>query len=391
MRRALPFYMSEPEAWLETMAKIPRDDDKWVLRSLIDLMYILDGPLNQGNEWIAHRLHTTERKIVNCRARLVAGGHLVEATEGLSSKRAMKEILARRQKVQNYRDASPKRLRKIGENNSSFIPVSVENISNCDPDQIEKQEKANKINVTDAQIQDKSRLKPAVESRVEIEDRKKDPLSPQGGTNAPTPLAQEKNLGDGHPDNSPVTERPRFVADISTQALKAYNEAAAKHGWLQAAIPTGKRMADLRDRVIDLGGMDEFRKCLEAATRDDLFMGRIKPRAGQPQFRMNLNTLLGSKGVLGDVIGRLSDQAHAIQAYDWQKPETAAMMLALKPDNWRKAIASGIERGTINGTWPIAKMGPAPGQPGSFIPSEVAAEYGLTNKYDVDGNSNGVH
>lgn len=93
------------------------------------------------------------------------------------------------------------------------------------------------------------------------------------------------------------------------EALSAYNEAAAMHGFSPCSAPTDARRKRLAKRLQDIGGVDAFKLALSALPSDDFLMGRVRPKSGQTPFKLDIDKLMQTDGGMGDVLARLIDAA----------------------------------------------------------------------------------
>jgi hypothetical protein len=82
------------------------------------------------------------------------------------------------------------------------------------------------------------------------------------------------------------------------RAIKAYNEAAAVHGWKawSPALTNSKRRARVAAALHRIGGIDAFRRALAAIPANSFLMGRARPSAGQAPFQLTMEYLLRNEG-----------------------------------------------------------------------------------------------
>ena len=162
----------------------------------------------------------------------------------------------------------------------------------------------------------------------------KPPASGTGGLEKPPASHAENPLRQTHPDPFPLSRRQKEGADARptqeadatkkgaarkrkrsaseqeiNEALTAYNDAAAKHGFTPCHTLTDTRSSRLGDRLLDIGGVGAFKRALTALPTDDFLMGRVRPRNGGAPFKLNLERLLSTGSGMGDVLARLIDAA----------------------------------------------------------------------------------
>lgn len=165
------------------------------------------------------------------------------------------------------------------------------------------------------------------------------------------------------------------------KAIDLYNRAADAHGFSKCVGRTTPRLVKLTRRLSEIGGLEGFEQALTAIPNDDFLMGRVV-RDGQTPFRLNISYLLQTDGKMGDVLASLLDRASEIHKGgggslrpDWWR-EMAESARRMPSDWWARMIAK-----YANGTWPVAYLGPAPGDPGCLVPAEARTMLNLDEKY----------
>lgn len=71
-------------------------------------------------------------------------------------------------------------------------------------------------------------------------------------------------------------------------AFAVYQQAAAKHGWIQHRFLNDPQRKAIKARLAEGGGMEAWREALDIAGKSDFLCGKIAS-SGKPRFKMDLN------------------------------------------------------------------------------------------------------
>lgn len=206
---------------------------------------------------------------------------------------------------------------------------------------------------------------------------------PDNKDNPPTPLAGGV-IGEVVFDGNRV-EKPKAieVRREGETALEIYNKAAEHFGFARCHSFTDARRKRLAKRIVDIGGVEQFRSALNALAMTDPFndflLGRAKPRPGEQPFRLDFDRLLQSEGNLGDVLARLRDLS-ATSGDPALDADRRSLWLTWSREEWRAQIERYAKQ-----VWPVNLIGPVPGWKNCMVPADLIAELKLTERFDQNG------
>ena len=145
-------------------------------------------------------------------------------------------------------------------------------------------------------------------------------------------------------------------SSLSDAAFDLFDEiAAGRFGFSEARSRTESRRSRLTKRLKEIGGLDAWRRALEALQHDDFLSGRTRRQDRGP---FDIDILLQTQGKMGDVLARLIDLAAKV-GNPANRGQQIAERIAGMTDAEQAALVARECRAA--GYWPILELGPPPG------------------------------
>ena len=157
------------------------------------------------------------------------------------------------------------------------------------------------------------------------------------------PVKSDPTTGQGKPCSISTlhsTSELEVDLDVVDEAVALYNKAASDGGFIACLAVTDSRRKRLHKRLAEIGGMQAFARALSAIPLMPYLIGHgTKP--GQNPFLLDLDTLLSTQTLMGDVLARLVDLAgqESQRLNNRESDAQRKVRLAFDEDTWARIQA----------------------------------------------------